>query len=107
MEHPMRTTVATFLVALGCAGSTLAQSAAAPQPSAEVKQLSAWAGTWKYQGAAPATALGAAATINGQQIGTISSNGFVLTLTGHENGQFGGVDWGESDIYDPGTKQYR
>ena len=63
--------------------------------------------TWKYQGAAPATALGAASTISGQQVGTIVGNGFGLTLAGHENGQFGAVEWGETDIYDPGTKQYR
>jgi hypothetical protein len=103
----MRTTVATLLVALGCAGSVIAQTASAPQPSPEVKKLSMYAGTWKYQGSAPATALGAASTVSGQQIGTISGNGFVLTLAGHENGQFGGVDWGEMDIYDPGAKQYR
>jgi hypothetical protein len=103
----MRTTVATFLVALGCAGSSIAQTASAPQPSPEAKKLAMWAGAWKYQGSAPASALGAASTVTGQETGTISANGFVLTLAGHENGQFGGVDWGESDIYDPGTKQYR
>jgi hypothetical protein len=103
----MRTTVATFLVAFGCAGSALAQTASTPQPSPEVKKLSMWAGTWKYQGSAPASALGPASTISGQQVGTISGNGFVLTLAGRENGQFGGVEWGETDIYDPGAKLYR
>ena len=105
----MKPAVATFLVAFGCAASTIAQTAppSAPQPSPEVKKLAAWSGAWKYQGSAPATAFGPASTVSGQQVGTISGNGFVLILAGHENGQFGGVDWGETDIYDPGTKQYR
>jgi hypothetical protein len=33
-------------------------------------------------------------------------NGFALEWTGEEKGPFGGVQWGEMDVYDPAAKNY-
>jgi len=84
--------------------SFLAQKA---QPGPEAKKMSMFAGTWTYTGEAKATPLGPAAKINGKQTGRVTGEGFGFENNGQEMGPFGGINWSETDVYDPGSKTYR
>lgn len=77
-----------------------------PQPGADAKKLEAWVGTWRYEGETKASALGPAAKISGTQTGRMVMNGFALEWKGEEKSQFGGVQWGEMDVYDAPSKSY-
>ena len=80
--------------------------AQAPQPSADVKKLEAWVGTWRYEGDAKATPLGPASKFSGTQTGRMVGNGYALEWKGEEKGVFGNVQWGEIDVYDAASKSY-
>ncbi|MFI5178362.1 MAG: DUF1579 family protein [Vicinamibacterales bacterium] len=80
--------------------------AQAPLPGPEVKRLAVMAGTWQYEGEAKATPIGPAAKISGKQTATMVGNGFALQWAGQETGAFGGVQWGEIDVYDSASKTY-
>jgi hypothetical protein len=88
------------------AAAVAPRAAQAPQPGAEAKRLAVFVGTWQYEGDAAATPMGAAAKVSGKQTGRIVMNGFALELTGEEKGPFGGVQWGEMDVYDAASKTY-
>lgn len=80
--------------------------AQAPQPGPEVKKLEAYVGTWRYEGEAKASPIGPAAKISGTQTGRMVMNGFALEWTAEEKGAFGGVQFGEMDVYDASSKTY-
>jgi hypothetical protein len=80
--------------------------AQAPQPGPDVKKLEVFVGTWRYEGDAKASPIGPAAKISGTQTGRMVMNGFALEWTGEEKGPFGGVQWGEMDVYDASSKSY-
>ena len=102
----MRKCIWFCLVAIvfGIGVSALAQ---APQPGAEAKKLAMFAGTWQYAGEAKASPLGPASKIAGKQTGRMVAGGFAIQNTGEESGPFGAIQWGETDVYDPGSKTYR
>ncbi|HUL75342.1 MAG TPA: hypothetical protein VLT86_19675 [Vicinamibacterales bacterium] len=102
MRRPRLFAVLVLVVATSSRGM-----AQAPQPGPEVKKLAVMAGVWQYEGEAKATALGPAAKISGKQTGTMVANGFGLQWSGQETGAFGGVQWGEIDVYDAASKTYR
>ncbi len=77
-----------------------------PQPGPEVKKLEAFVGTWQYEGEAKASPIGPASKISGTLTARLVMNGFALEWNGAEKGAFGGVQWGEIDVYDPPTKSY-
>ena len=81
--------------------------AQAPQPGPEAKRLAMWAGNWQYEGSAQASPLGPASKISGKQTGRVAAGGFAMQSTGEESGTFGGIQWGELDVYDPASKTYR
>jgi hypothetical protein len=78
------------------------------RPGPEAKKLAVWVGVWQYEGEAQATPLGPAAKISGRQTGRLVMNDFALEWAGEEKGPFGGVQWGEMDVYDAssGTHPY-
>ncbi|MFI5311700.1 MAG: DUF1579 family protein [Gemmatimonadales bacterium] len=80
--------------------------AQAPQPGPEVKKYEAWIGTWKYEGDAKATPIGPASKVSGTQTGKMVLGGFALEWKGEEKGQFGAIQWSESDVYDAAAKTY-
>lgn len=80
--------------------------AQAPKPGPEVRKLEAWVGTWRYEGDAKASPMGPAAKIAGTQTGRMVMNGFAFEWKGEEKGPFGGVEWGEMDVYDAASKSY-
>jgi len=80
--------------------------AQAPQPGPEAKKLAVWVGAWQYEGEAQATPIGPAAKVSGRQTGRLVMNGFALDWNGEEKGAFGGVKWGEMDVYDASSKSY-
>jgi len=80
--------------------------AQAPQPGPDVKKLEVFVGTWRYEGEAKATPIGPAAKISGTQTARMVMNGFALEWTGEEKGAFGGVKFGEMDVYDASSKTY-
>lgn len=94
-----------FGAVLSLGVSTLA-AAQTPKPGPEAAKLAAWVGAWQYEGEAQATPLGPAAKISGRQTGRLVMNGFALEWTGEEKGPFGGVQWGEMDVYDQAAKNY-
>jgi len=81
-------------------------AAQAPPPGPEAKKLAVWVGAWQYEGEAQASPIGPAAKISGRQTGRLVMNGFALEWTGEEKGPFGGVQWGEMDVYDAAAKNY-
>jgi hypothetical protein len=91
------------LLLLSVATQGIAQ---APQPGPEVKKLAALVGTWRYQGDAMASPLGPAAKVSGTQTGRMVMGGFALEWRGSEKGAFGGVQWGEMDVYDASSRSY-
>ncbi len=91
------------LLALGIPTLLAAQ---APQPGPEAGKLAVWVGAWQYEGEAQATPMGPAAKVSGRQTGRLVMNGFALEWTGEEKGPFGGVQFGEMDVYDAAAKNY-
>lgn len=87
-------------------GMSTLMAAQPPKPGPEVGKLAVWVGEWQYEGEAQATPLGPAAKISGRQTGRLITNGFGVEWTGEETGPFGGVQWGEIDVYDPVAKNY-
>ena len=81
-------------------------TAQAPQPGSGAARLAIFAGTWHYEGDAQATPLGPAAKISGTQTGRLVMSGFGFQWQGQESGAFGGVQWGEIDVYDAASKRY-
>jgi len=79
----------------------------APQPGPEAKKLAMFVGNWQYEGAAKASPLGPAAKISGKQTARVVGGGFAVEFTGEETGVFGGVKWGETDVYDSAAKSNR
>jgi len=77
-----------------------------PEPGPEAKKLAVWVGAWQYEGEAQASPMGPAAKISGKQTGRLVMNGFALEWAGEEKGPFGGVKWGEMDVYDAAAKNY-
>ena len=77
-----------------------------PQPGPDAKKLEAWVGTWWYEGEAKASPMGPAAKIAGTQTGRMLMGGFALEWKGEEKGPFGGVQFGEVDVYDASSKTY-
>lgn len=100
----MRLAVVAAFVLAGLSGA--AAGAQAPAPSAEVRKLEAWVGTWRYEGEAKETPIGPASKISGMQTGTMVMGGFALQWTGEEKGPLGAVNWGEMGVYDPAAKNY-
>jgi len=94
---------ASVLLFLGMSASVVAQP---PKPGPEVGKLAVWVGAWQYEGEAQASPLGPAAKVSGRQTGRLVMNGFALEWTGEEKGPFGGVQFGEMDVYDPAAKNY-
>jgi hypothetical protein len=84
--------------------STQAQT---PQPGPDAKKLAMFVGSWQYEGTAKASPLGPAAKIAGKQTGRLVGGGFAVALTGEESGVFGGIQWGETDVYDSASKSNR
>jgi hypothetical protein len=80
--------------------------AQAPKPSADVRKLEVWVGTWNYEGDAKATPIGPAAKIAGTQTGRMVMGGFAFEWKGSEKGVMGAVEWGEMDTYDAAAKTY-
>jgi hypothetical protein len=101
----MRRVLLATLPLLVLAVSTPA-NAQTPQPGPDTKKLEAFVGTWKYEGDAKASPLGPAAKIAGTQTGRMVMSGFALEWKGEEKGPFGGVQWGEMDVYDASSKSY-
>src|SRR5512139_3609048 len=81
-------------------------AAQAPKPGPEAGKLAVWVGAWQYEGEAQANPLGPAAKVSGRQTARLVMNGFALEWTGEEKGPFGGVQFGEMDVYDPAAKNY-
>ena len=102
----MRKSISVCLVALvlGIGVSALAQ---APQPGPEAKKMAMFSGNWQYAGEAKATPFAPASKIAGKQTGRMAAGGFAIETTGQESGQFGAIQWGETDVYDAGSKTYR
>ncbi len=92
------------LLAVGIGVSALAQ---APQPGPEARKLATFAGNWQYEGDAKASPLGPASKISGKQTGRVVAGGFAIQNTGEESGPFGGVQWGETYVYDAASKTYQ
>lgn len=101
MRRPVA--LVSTLLLFGLTTRTLTQP---PQPGPEVKQLEAFVGTWRYEGDAKASPLGPASKIAGTQTGRMVMGGFALEWIGEEKGPFGGVQWGEMDVYDAASKSY-
>lgn len=80
--------------------------AQAQQPGPDAKKLEAFVGAWRYEGDAKASPVGPGAKISGTQTGRMVMNGFALEWKGAEKGPFGGVQWGEMDVYDASSKSY-
>lgn len=100
-----------LLAVLALCGLTVGVSASSSQPGPatpgpDVKRMAAFAGTWLYEGTCEATPIGPAAKVSGSQTGKMIMGGFVLQWTGQESGAFGGVQWGETDVYDTSTRSY-
>ncbi len=93
----------SVLLLLGFSTESAAQAA---KPGPEAGKLAVWVGAWQYEGEAQATPLGPAAKVSGRQTGRLVMNGFALEWTGEEKGPFGGVQWGEMDVYDAAAKDY-
>ncbi len=93
----------SVLLLLGFSTESAAQAA---KPGPEAGKLAVWVGAWQYEGEAQATPLGPAAKVSGRQTGRLVMNGFALEWTGEEKGPFGGVQWGEMDVYDAAAKNY-
>ena len=51
--------------------------------------------------------IGPASKIAGKQTGRMVAGGVAIENTGEETGPFGGIQWGETDVYDPASKTYR
>ncbi len=103
MRRPIVLLLVSTLLPMAMSSRTLGQSQA---PGPDVKKLEAWVGTWRYEGDAKASPLGPASKIAGSQTGRMVMNGFALEWSGEEKGPFGGVQWGEVDVYDAASKSY-
>ena len=95
--------VRSVLLLLGIAVSSAAQ---APRPGPEVGKLAVWVGEWQYEGEVQATPIGPAAKVSGRYTGRLVLNGFALEWTAEEAGAFGGVQWSETNVFDPVAKNY-
>ncbi len=97
--------VALFASVLVLGVSTLL-AAQAPKPGPEAGKLAVWVGAWQYEGEVQASPVGPAAKVSGRETSRLAMDGFAVEWTAEETGPFGGVRWGEVDVYDPVAKNY-
>jgi Protein of unknown function (DUF1579) len=94
-----------FLMGLSLATAIFAQ-AQAPKPDPHLKQLSALAGRWTYEGEYKPGPLGPGGKITGEYTGRTILNGFFYEGRETEKGTMGETHNVEIDAYDPANKNF-
>lgn len=94
-----------FLMGLSLATAIFAQ-AQAPKPDSHLKQLSALAGRWTYEGEYKPGPLGPDGKIIGEYTGRTILNGFFCEGREAEKGTMGATHNVEIDAYDPANNNF-